>query len=90
MHKAKVAILGASGRLGSLIGAMLEARYADRLQTVARLGSGSRLDVLEAADIVIDVSLPAGTEALVQWLESTHTGPGVVVSGTTGAPPRFL
>ncbi len=84
MNAVPVALLGASGRLGRLIDERLAERYADRLSVVARLGSSSSAEDLAGASIVIDVSLPAGTERLVSWLESSADGPATIVSGTTG------
>jgi len=85
MDPASLAIVGATGRMGSSICRLVETHYADRLAIVARIGSdGSDFDALSDADVVIDVSLPAGTAALVDRLASDDGGPGTVVSGTTG------
>lgn len=80
----RTALLGASGRLGRLIDAEIMSGYANRLTLTARLGRAANLDELAGVDLVIDVSLPAGTERLIAWLESNNGGPGTLVSGTTG------
>lgn len=84
-------ILGASGRMGSLVTELIETRYADRLHIVTSL-SGASPDVegFSACDVIIDFSLPAGTARLTQWLETVDAGPGTVISGTTGCPDELL
>lgn len=84
MATIRTALLGASGRLGRLIDAEITGSYSDRLTLTAHLGRSESLDVLADADMVIDVSLPAGTERLIAWLEKNSGGPGTIVSGTTG------
>ena len=58
--------------------------YRDAAVICAAPGSNDDLAELERADVIIDVSLPAGSAALVTWLEGRPgTQPGLV-SGTTG------
>jgi len=90
MTRIPVALLGASGRLGRLIDAEIARRYETQLEVVARLGSRSDFDPLLDAAVVIDVSLPAGTEKLVGWLEASGQGPETIVSGTTGLDDGML
>ncbi len=84
-------LLGASGRMGTLVAALIEAHYADRLKLVAALsGHSPDLDALHACDLVIDFSLPAGTARLVDWLSTNKDRPTTVVSGTTGCTDAVL
>lgn len=70
----RVAVHGATGRLGRLIAAELGPRYA---------GPIGRAGEIPACDVVIDVSTPEGLAALLPRL----TGQPLVV-GTTGALPQ--
>lgn len=81
----KAGILGASGRMGSLVSNLIDTHYGDRLEVTAALsGQSDGLDALGACDLVIDFSLPAGTERLTAWLYGAADRPATVVSGTTG------
>lgn len=57
--------------------------YRDTAVIAAEPGSDGELDALGNCDVVIDVSLPAGTASLVAWFESSSSLPALV-SGTTG------
>lgn len=74
-----VAVAGATGKLGGAIVAAVE--DADDLELVARLDSRSPLSELEGADVVVDATLPAVSETIVEHAV-TH-GADVVV-GTSG------
>lgn len=52
-----VAIVGSSGRMGGLIDRLLTA--SDEFDVHARIGSGDPLDLLDGADVAIDVTVPA-------------------------------
>lgn len=85
MQKARLGIVGASGRMGSIVGALARGHYADRLVVSALISRGDAdFDALAETDIAIDFSLPPGTAALVDWLERSDAGPQTVVCGTTG------
>ncbi|MFD6179016.1 MULTISPECIES: 4-hydroxy-tetrahydrodipicolinate reductase [unclassified Isoptericola] len=76
-----VAVLGAAGRMGATVCRAVEA--APGLELGARLGSGDAVDVatLAGADVVVDFSVPAATEANVHAV--LDAGSHAVV-GTTG------
>ena len=85
MTRIKAGIFGASGRMGSLVADLVAAHYSDRLEVTAALsGQADGLDPFSACDLVIDFSLPAGTERLTAWLAAAASRPVTVVSGTTG------
>ena len=75
----QVAIVGATGRLGRVVSDVVDA--TDGFDIHAKLGSHSSLDELQGADLVIDVSLPAVTESVVD--QALHHGAKVLV-GTSG------
>lgn len=59
-----VAIVGSSGRMGGLIDRMLSA--SDDYDVHARIGRNDSLDLLDGADVVIDVSVPAVSPGVVE------------------------
>ena len=65
MSDIKVAVLGATGRMGTQACAAVEA--ADGLRLVARLGRGDTVsaETLAGADVAVDFTVPAVTEANV-------------------------
>jgi 4-hydroxy-tetrahydrodipicolinate reductase len=77
----KVAVLGATGRMGTQACAAVEG--ADGLRLVARLGRGDEVsaETLAGADVVVDFTVPAVTEANVHAV--LDAGAHAVV-GTTG------
>ena len=75
----RVAVVGASGRLGSVVCQVIDATAGFEL--AAQLGSHSNLDELQGMDLVIDVSLPAVSESVVD--AALHHGARVLV-GTSG------
>ncbi|MFI8527741.1 4-hydroxy-tetrahydrodipicolinate reductase [Promicromonospora sukumoe] len=81
MSDIKVAVLGATGRMGTQACAAVEA--AEGLTLVARLGRGDTVsaDTLAGADVVVDFTVPAVTEANVHAV--LDAGAHAVV-GTTG------
>lgn len=87
-----IAVHGAAGRLGSLIVSELEstqqAQYAGAIDLRA-----NKVPALHEVDVIIDVTLPAGTKALIAWLLQQNVSmfkqgryPPLVV-GTTGDLP---
>lgn len=80
----RVAVVGATGRLGSAATALLEC--TDGFEVVARLGSSAELHEMLGAtdapsDVVLDVTLPQVSQGIVEYAV-TH-GRNVVV-GTSG------
>ncbi|MEL7976146.1 4-hydroxy-tetrahydrodipicolinate reductase [Isoptericola sp. F-RaC21] len=77
----KVAVLGAAGRMGATVCRAVE--DADDLELVARLDAGDAVDAgsLAGADVAIDFTVPAATEANVHAV--LDAGAHAVV-GTTG------
>lgn len=60
----RVAIVGASGKLGTIVRAVVEAEPG--FEVHALLGSRSELAELEGADVVVDVSTPASSVDVVR------------------------
>ena len=77
----KVAVLGAAGRMGATVCRAVE--EAADLELVARLDAGDAVDAdtLAGADVAIDFTVPAATEANVHAV--LDAGAHAVV-GTTG------
>lgn len=74
-----VALVGASGKMGRLIGRMIEDSEDYALH--AALGSRSALGEMDGADLVVDVSTPAASPAVVD--HALASGARVLV-GTSG------
>lgn len=80
MAVTRVAVLGAEGRMGRLVCAAVDG--ADGLELVARLDAGDDVGALRGvADVAVDFTVPAATEANVHAL--LDAGVHAVV-GTTG------
>ncbi|MDN4615720.1 4-hydroxy-tetrahydrodipicolinate reductase [Leifsonia sp. F6_8S_P_1B] len=75
----RVALAGASGRLGSVAARLIE--QADDLELVARLGSRSSLDEMLGADVLVDMTLPQVSPEIVAY--AIDNGLNVLV-GTSG------
>ncbi|HUC55850.1 MAG TPA: 4-hydroxy-tetrahydrodipicolinate reductase [Streptosporangiaceae bacterium] len=75
----KVGVLGARGRMGSLVGQTV--RSAGDLELVAEVDLGDSLDSLLAADVVVDFTSPAAVMDNLGWC--LRHGKNVVV-GTSG------
>ena len=75
----KVAVIGASGRLGRLICRLID--ESDEFEVAVRLGSGSDLAEMAGADVAVDVTLPGASAAVVD--SALAQGLNVVV-GTSG------
>ncbi|OQR82966.1 aminotransferase [Achlya hypogyna] len=81
-----LALHGARGRLGGLIAAELA---KDPAFQASQLDMRTASSVPESTQVVVDVTLPAGTAALVTALLAGTTSPALVI-GTTGALPMEL
>lgn len=79
MSGTKVAVVGASGRMGATVCGAVEA--ADDLELVGRFDVGDDLGDLAGADVVVEFSVPDGSPANVA--HCVAAGVHVVV-GTTG------
>ncbi|MET0783407.1 MAG: 4-hydroxy-tetrahydrodipicolinate reductase [Leifsonia flava] len=75
----RVAVIGATGRLGSLVSRLV--RESDDFELVAELSSRSGLDAMLGADIAVDVSHPAVSGEIVEY--AVENGLRVLV-GTSG------
>lgn len=75
----RVAVVGATGRMGQLASHLIEA--SDDFELVAQIGSKGELSEMLGADIVLDVTVPAVSQSVVEYAVS-H-GMNVLV-GTSG------
>lgn len=78
----RIAVHGASGRLGSLI--VKELTISNTF--AGSISRGGISGIPETADVIIDVTLPGGTAALVSVLQSSQN-PLPLIVGTTGDLP---
>ncbi len=75
----RVAIIGATGRMGRLIDGLIG--DLEGFEVVARLGSADALDEMLAADVAVDVTVPSVSQAVVDF--AVEHGLSVLV-GTSG------
>jgi 4-hydroxy-tetrahydrodipicolinate reductase len=75
----RVAVAGATGKMGRLAARLVD--EADDLELHAGLDSSSSLDELEGADVVLDVTHPAASPAIVEAAIEARIP---VVVGTSG------
>jgi 4-hydroxy-tetrahydrodipicolinate reductase len=75
----RVAIAGATGRMGSLAARLVE--ETDGFEVAARLGSGTPLEAMDDADLLIDFTLPQVSPAIVE--HAVDAGIPAIV-GTSG------
>jgi 4-hydroxy-tetrahydrodipicolinate reductase len=75
----KVAVVGATGKMGQLVSQIIEA--ADDLELFARIDSKGELSEMLGADIAVDVTLPAVSQGVVEF--AVANGINVLV-GTSG------
>lgn len=75
----RVALVGGTGKLGTIIAEVIEA--TEGFETVAVLGSASDLGEIDGADLVVDASVPAVSIDVVR--AATERGINVLV-GTSG------
>jgi DNA-binding transcriptional MocR family regulator/dihydrodipicolinate reductase len=83
-----VAVHGATGRLGSLILGAAAAADAGALVRACVAAPRGGAPLPADVDVVLDVSLPAGTAALVAALTARGAPYPALVVGTTGVLPR--
>lgn len=75
----RVAVVGATGRMGALVSRLIE--ESDDFTLTAKLGSKDPLSRMLGADVVVDVSVPAASPAVVDF--AVENGLNVLV-GTSG------
>jgi 4-hydroxy-tetrahydrodipicolinate reductase len=75
----KVGVLGAKGRMGSLVGQAV--RATDDLELAAEVDIGDSLDALATCDVVVDFTSPAAVMNNLRWC--VRHGLDVVI-GTSG------
>ena len=75
----RVAVVGASGKMGQLASRLIDA--SDEFELVASLGSKNPLSDMLGADLVVDVTLPAVSQSVVEF--AVANGLNVLV-GTSG------
>ena len=75
----KVAVVGATGTMGRLVTRLIEA--SDDFEVVASLGSKNPLSDMLGADLVVDVTVPAVSQGVVDF--AVANGINVLV-GTSG------
>jgi 4-hydroxy-tetrahydrodipicolinate reductase len=74
-----VAIVGATGRMGTLISRLVD--ESSEFELGAQLGSTGELSSMLAADIVVDVTAPGASQAIVEYAVSNGLN---VLVGTSG------
>jgi 4-hydroxy-tetrahydrodipicolinate reductase len=74
-----VAVVGATGRLGRLASSLIDA--SDDFELAAAIGSSGDLADIRGADVVLDVTVPAVTQSVVEY--AIAEGINVLV-GTSG------
>ena len=75
----KVAVVGATGKMGQLVSQIIEA--ADDFELVAQIDSKGELSEMLGADIAVDVTIPAVSQGVVEY--AVAHGISVLV-GTSG------
>jgi 4-hydroxy-tetrahydrodipicolinate reductase len=80
-----VAVVGATGRMGRLISRLVDA--SDDFELVAGLDSSAALDDMLAADIVVDVTVPAVSQGVVDF--AVGHGKSVLVGTSGWSAPRI-
>ncbi len=78
----KVAVVGASGRMGTLACAAVESSTG--LQLVARIGSADPLDAAAVADVAVDLTNPTAAVENVSWCVDHGVNVVVATSGFDG------
>ena len=76
----KVAVVGASGTMGRLVSRLVT--DAEGFELVASLGSRSALSDMLVADVVVDVTLPAVSQGVVEF--AVANGKNVLVAPPAG------
>ncbi len=77
-----VALVGATGRMGQLFGALITA--SPDFELVASLDSTTSLDAMDGADLVVDVTVPAVSQQVVEHALGNRQAVLVGTSGWSG------
>ena len=75
----KVAVIGATGRMGQLVSRIIEA--SDDFELFAQLDSKAELSAMLGADIAVDVTLPAVSQSVVEFAVANGINTLVGTSG---------
>lgn len=75
----KVAVIGATGKMGLLVSQIIDA--SDDFDLVAQIGSKDQLSDMLGADIAVDVTVPAASQSVVEYAISHGIN---VLVGTSG------
>jgi 4-hydroxy-tetrahydrodipicolinate reductase len=75
----KVAVVGATGKMGRLVCRLV--REAEGFELVAEIGSAGELSEMLGADLVVDVTVPAVSQGIVEFAVSHGIN---VLVGTSG------
>jgi len=81
---AKIGLLGARGRMGLRVQALLGQEYASRAQLAATADYGDKFDALAACDAVIEFSAPEAAADLARALSARKGAIPALVVGSTG------
>lgn len=94
-HAVRVAVHGASGRLGALIVSELQLATDRSVEFAGAIDlRKQQVPAAGSYDVIVDVTLPEGTKALLAWIQAQdktqfkHSKYPPLVIGTTGALPR--
>ena len=68
----------------------LTADFARQAEVAARISSQDTIDDFANVDVIVDFSLPDGTDRLIGWLQNRGERAPVLVSGTTGLADDVL
>jgi 4-hydroxy-tetrahydrodipicolinate reductase len=78
----RVAVVGATGRMGTLVSRLIE--ESDDFEVTAKLNSADPLSVMLDADVVVDVSVPAASPAVLDFAIENQLNVLVGTSGWSG------
>jgi 4-hydroxy-tetrahydrodipicolinate reductase len=78
----KVAVIGATGKMGQLVSRIVEA--SDEFELVAQLDSKAELSEMLGADVAVDVTLPAVSQSVVEFAVAHGINVLVGTSGWSG------
>ncbi len=77
--------------MGRAVTTLIEDEYRERCTLAAAVNSQTEnLDALSDVDVIIDFSLPAGTQRLILWLSQRDVPTPALVCGTTGLATEAL
>lgn len=84
-EKLSIAVFGASGRMGKSVIELIKSEYGGHATLEATIDRRcGNLDDLADVSTIIDFSLPGGTSALLDWMDSREAQLPNLLCGTTG------